>query len=293
MVGVVVGVDAEMIARHGLRDLPDDGSDLVRERPAVGVAKHHPSRPAAVGGIGAGDGVRRVGLVAVEEVFAIDHHFAPGRDRRGDRLPDGLEIVLVGGAERHPHMEVPRLGDEADRRRPGPKHVLQSRVVGDRPADALHHAERSEVGIELAILGEERRVGRIGARISTLDVVEPELVQPFEDDELVFERVVDARRLLPVAQRRVEEIEPLLHRRTFQLVPSRPSFSSTPFRSKLVADAVAFGPVARRACFVARLDEVGDSGLVDRSGPVRPCEPCGIARETEKPQRSCKLLRLP
>ena len=39
--------------------------------------------------------------------------------------------------------------------------------------------------IELARLGEERDVARIGARESALDVVDAELVEPLDDEQLV------------------------------------------------------------------------------------------------------------
>ena len=43
VVGVVVGVDAELFAGNDARDLADDALDLVRQRAAVGVAQAPPS----------------------------------------------------------------------------------------------------------------------------------------------------------------------------------------------------------------------------------------------------------
>ena len=78
VLGVVVRVDAEMRARHVLRHLGDDLAHLVRQRAAVGVAQHHPARARLVGGRRHGQRVVAVGLVAVEEMLAVDHGFAAG-----------------------------------------------------------------------------------------------------------------------------------------------------------------------------------------------------------------------
>ena len=46
--GVVMGVDAEMVAGDDARDFADDALDLVGQCAAVGVAQHRPSaRPAS------------------------------------------------------------------------------------------------------------------------------------------------------------------------------------------------------------------------------------------------------
>ena len=74
--GVVVGMDAEMVARHMRHDLRDDRLDLVRQRAAIGVAQHDPARAVLVGGLGAGERVVGIGLVAVEEMLAVDQHLA-------------------------------------------------------------------------------------------------------------------------------------------------------------------------------------------------------------------------
>ena len=115
VLGVVVGVDAEVRARHDLGDLGDDALDLVRQRAAVGVAQHDPARAGLVGGARHGERIVAVALVAVEEVLAVDHRLALRLDDRLHRLLERLEVLLVGDAERDAHVIVPRLGDEADR----------------------------------------------------------------------------------------------------------------------------------------------------------------------------------
>ena len=74
--GVVVGVDAETVAGDDARDFADDALDLVRQRSAVGVAEHRPARAGVDRRPGAGKRIFRIGLVAVEEMLAIDHRLA-------------------------------------------------------------------------------------------------------------------------------------------------------------------------------------------------------------------------
>ncbi len=60
---------------------------------------------------------------------------------------------------------------------------------------------------ELAVVAEQFGVGRIGAGIAALDIVDAELVEHAGDRQLVGEREVDAVGLRAVAQRGVEQIE--------------------------------------------------------------------------------------
>ena len=76
LLGVVVGMDADMITGDRLDHLADDRFDLVRQRAAIGVAEHDPARARIIGGLGAGQRELRIGLVAVEEMLAVEQHFA-------------------------------------------------------------------------------------------------------------------------------------------------------------------------------------------------------------------------
>ena len=97
-----------------LHHLGDDALDLVRQRAAVGVAQHDPAGAGLVRRPRDRERIVAVALVAVEEVLAVEHGFAPARDHGPDALADALEVFLVGDAERDAHVIVPRLGDEAD-----------------------------------------------------------------------------------------------------------------------------------------------------------------------------------
>ncbi len=59
----------------------------------------------------------------------------------------------------------------------------------------------------LRSFGEQFGVGRIGARIAALDIIDAEIVEHAGDRQLVGQREVDAIGLRAVAQRGVEQIE--------------------------------------------------------------------------------------
>jgi hypothetical protein len=163
-----------MRAGNDLRDLAHDRIDLVGQRAAVGVAEHDPAGTLLIGGAGAGESVGRIGAIAVEEMLAVEQRLLALGARGGDRLADGIEIVVVRRPERDTHMVIPRFGNEADGGGRGVEQRLQPGIIGERAADALHHAEGGEGGGELAVFGEKGGVGRVGAGIAALDVVEPE-----------------------------------------------------------------------------------------------------------------------
>ncbi len=186
----------------------DDRFDLVRQRAAVGVAEHHPARALA-----RRRPWRRRARIA-------DWPCSRRRNARSRAAPRGPwpwrrhavadrgEVLLLGGLERDPHVIVPGLGDEADGVGLGVEQRRQPRIVRGRAAGPPRHAEGREGRVELALLGEQLGVGRIGARIAALDVVDAEIVEHLGDRELVAEREIDAVGLRAVAQRGVEEIEP-------------------------------------------------------------------------------------
>ncbi len=206
LAGVVMGMDAEMVARYaGRDDLVDDGANLRRLRAAIGVAQHHPARAGVVGRPGAGQRIVGIGLEAVEEMLAVDHRFLADSNRRLDRGLDRFEVFLVGAAERDAHMIVPALGDEADGVRLRLDQRGKSRIVGRRHPCPLGHAEGDEFCARRALLGKEGGVGRVGAGIAALDIIDAELVEQLGDGDLVLDGKVDARRLLAIAQGGVEE----------------------------------------------------------------------------------------
>ena len=87
----------------------------------------------------------------------------------------------------------------------------QARIVRGRAAGPARHAEGGEGGVEFAqLLREQFGIGRIGARIAALDIIDAELVEHAGNRQLVGQREVDAIGLRAVAQRGVEQIEAFL-----------------------------------------------------------------------------------
>ena len=209
LLGVVVGVNADMVSGNLLADLADDLLDLVRQRAAVGVAEHDPAGAGIVGGPGAGKRVGRVRLVAVEEMLAVEQHLAALCRGRAHAVADRGEVLLVAGLERDAHVVVPGFGDEADRVGLGGEERGKARIVRRRTAGPARHAECGDFCLERPPLGEQTRVDRIGAGIAGLDIVDAEFVEHAGDGELVGEREIDAVRLRAVAQRGVEQIKTL------------------------------------------------------------------------------------
>ena len=112
---IIVCVNAEMVARDMLRHRPNDFRHFRWLRAAIGVAKNDPASAGAVGRLSTGKRIFRIGLVAIEEMLAIDDGFLARLDGSFNGSVDRLEIFLVRAAERYAHMIVPALTDETNR----------------------------------------------------------------------------------------------------------------------------------------------------------------------------------
>ena len=90
-------------------------------------------------------------------------------------------------------------------------------IIRDRSARALDHTECRKARIcgTWALATHKLGVSGIRPGIAALDIVDAEIIQHGRDATLVIERKVDARRLRPIAQRRVEQIQPFLWSRSW------------------------------------------------------------------------------
>ena len=211
LAGVVMGVDAEPVSGHAAgNDRLHDRADLVGLRAAIRVAEHHPARAGLMSRAGAGERIGGIGLVAVEEMLAIDHGLAAADHHGLDRGADGCEVLFVRTAERHADMIVPAFRHETDGVALRLQQRAQARIVGGGLSGTARHAEGHEAGRPRASLCEEGRIGRIGAGITALDIIHAETIEHVGDRNLFLEREIDAGRLLAVAQGRVEEEDALL-----------------------------------------------------------------------------------
>ena len=230
VLGIVLGVNAELVAGDMGHDLADDALDLVGQRAAVGIAQHDPACAGIGGSAQAVEGKARIGLVAVEEVLGVEHRFLPAGDGRGDAVGDQGDRFFGGRAERDLDVVVPRLADEAHGFGSSIEHRHQAGIVGSATPGAARHAEGGEHRpAERRRVGEERRVGGVGARPAALDVVDSEGIERFGHGALVLDVEVHAAALVAVAQRRVEEVEALAaHPARLHVVPAAESSRMTP-----------------------------------------------------------------
>ena len=144
LLGVVMGMDADMVAGNLRADLADDALDLMRQRAAIGVAEHHPARALLVGRLGAGQRESGLGLVAVEEMLAVEQHFAALGLGRAHAIADRGDVLLFRRLQRDAHVIVPGFGDETDGVGLGVEERHEAGIVRRRAAGPPRHAEGGE-----------------------------------------------------------------------------------------------------------------------------------------------------
>ena len=162
--------------------------------------------PSSIGRLRAGERIVRIGLVAVEEMLAVEQHLAALGLAAAHAVADRGEVLLER-LQRDAHVIVPGLGDEADGVGLGGEQRGEARIVRGRAAGPPGHAEGAEAGAPGRASAEQFGVDRVGARIAALDIVDAEPVEHRGDVTLVGEREIDAGGQRAVAQRRVEQIE--------------------------------------------------------------------------------------
>src|SRR5262249_58881010 len=107
-------MDPDMIARNDLHDLTDNAFNFVGERTAIGIAKDDPTRAFVIRSLGARERKFRIGLIAIEEMFAVEQDLPALRLCRADALADRRDVFLFGCLEGNLDMVVPGLGYKAD-----------------------------------------------------------------------------------------------------------------------------------------------------------------------------------
>ena len=210
MAGVIVEVNADMVAGNTAEHVIDDGLDLVGQGAAIGVAEHDPAGTAVVGGLNAGEGIVAVCLVAVEEVLGVVHGFFAGVDGGLDGIADHGEVFVVGNLERDIDLVGPGLADEAgalgwriqDRR--------DNRIVRSRAARASGHAEGDEArALKTRIGGKKLGIGGVGAGPAALDIIDAQLIQRGGNPALIGNGKVHALCLRTIPQGGVEQEDAL------------------------------------------------------------------------------------
>ena len=156
---------------------------------------------------------RELGVVAVavEEVLGIEEHAQAVALQERDRISDHRHAFGEIGTQRFGDVVVPRLADDAHRRRARLDEIAQRRVVVDLALDTAGGPERHQRRrVELQLgrgAPEELFVLRVGARPAAFDVVDAQVVELLGDAQLVLDRQRDAFELRAVAQRRVVDLD--------------------------------------------------------------------------------------
>ena len=207
---VVLTVEGEHRVRQARHLRPQPGAERTHrlgEREPHGVGHVDGARPGAQRRLGQlGDegpvgarGVHRAELDVVGEVPGAGHH---GRDHADD--------TLAGGAELVGELHVARVHEDVDARRRGAAQRLARRL------DVLGHCAGQRADARVAHRARDTAHGlQLGARAhrkARLDDVDARRSEALGDLELVARAEGDARRLLAVAQRGVEDQDPIRSR---------------------------------------------------------------------------------
>src|SRR5690606_1133920 len=96
-------------------------------------------------------------------------------------------------------------------------------------SSALGHAKGRHLGLDLRSFGEKITVGGVGARPTTLDVINAQIIQHPRDLDLFSSRELDPLRLLTISQRGVVDEQTIVQSSASNLARSRrgPAISST------------------------------------------------------------------
>ncbi len=201
-VAIVVAVDAQLGAESAAHSL-DALGDLLGQRAAVGVAEDDDRGAGILGGVERLQGVLRVVLVAVEEVFGVVEDLAAGGAAERDRVGDHAQVLFEGGADHLADVHVPGLADDGDDGRLRIEQGLEARVVLGPGVLAPRHAKGGDSRVpqrELLDLLKILEVLGVGERVTALDEVNAEFIEAARDEQLVLEREVDALALAAVAK---------------------------------------------------------------------------------------------
>ncbi len=208
---VIVKVTSEDRVRDDFGDFPDHLLDLVGEETAVGVAQDQPLGSGLVGCLQRFESEPGVGPVPVEEVLGIEEDPPTVGAEMRDRIADHGDAFLQIDPERLGHVIVPRFADETDDFGSCLEQRRELLVVCGAPVGVSRRSEGDERGVlevefprgpreELVVLG-------VGARPSSLDVGDTEIVQQAADLKFVASGERDPLLLRAVAQRRVVDLD--------------------------------------------------------------------------------------
>ncbi len=230
VLGVVVGVDAELLGRHDRGNLLGDRLHLVRQRAAIGVAEDNPAGAGGKRRLEAGQRIVGIGLEAVEEMLGVEHQLAGMLSGLAQRVLDHAQVLVELDTQGTDHLPCRGLRNERDDVGAAAEERCQHRVVGGASSGPTRHAEGAELGATKGLGAlEEGIVSGIGAGPAALDIVDAQPVELTRDPQLVGDGEVDALCLGAVTQRGVVEPDTLARHdlRRHSVLPSGRSSKTT------------------------------------------------------------------
>ncbi len=144
-IAIVVGVDADR-AIEPLADFRHHFHDPVREVAAVGVAQAEHIGPPLFRGFERAQRELGIGVIAVEEVLGVVHHFAAVVLQMLYGFPDQLQILFFVDAERPMDVQIPALAENGHGRGLRIQQRPHVRILFHRVLGEARGAERRQPG---------------------------------------------------------------------------------------------------------------------------------------------------
>ena len=165
-------------------------ANIAWQSTAVGLAKDDPIGAAVLRCLETFQRIVGIGAKAVEEMLGVENHFIDPLLHERDRVGDDFQIGFLADAQIVAHVQVPGLADQGHHRRIRAEESLEIDILRRLGTEFSRRAEGCDLGIlelELFHLLEKIGVARIGARITSFDVVDAHVVELRRHAQLVLE----------------------------------------------------------------------------------------------------------
>ena len=142
-------------------------------------------------------------VVAVEEVLGVVDDLSAAAAEEFQGVADHFQIFLERCSQDLADVQVPAFSDNGQYGGTGAFQGGEGDIVGSADVRLAGHAEGGNSGVaefELADLTEEGAILGVAERVSSLDVVNTDIVEVLGDGKLVLEAEGDAEGLGPVAK---------------------------------------------------------------------------------------------
>ena len=124
-------------------------------------------------------------------MLGVENHFIDPFLHESDGVGDDFQVRLLADAQIVAHVQIPSLAHQRDHRRVRGEQHFKIDILRRFGAELSSRAKGRDFGVlelELFNLLEKIGVARIGAGITTFDVVDAQLVELLGDTKLVLQR---------------------------------------------------------------------------------------------------------